>query len=108
MIVNVCPAGVAHADPDRVWSVIANPARFGEWLDVTLVGEAPAGPVIPGQVYRFETRELGRSWPVTIEVKGVDPARRWIDLRVVLPLGIVNDEHVTLTRTDEGTLVRFN
>jgi len=45
---------------------------------------------------------------VTIEVKGVDPARRWIDLRVLLPLGIVNDEHVTLTRTDEGTLVRFN
>jgi uncharacterized protein YndB with AHSA1/START domain len=109
MVVNVCPAGIAKASPDRVWSIVSNPSRFPEWLDVTLAAGAPSGPPTPGQVFKFETRELGRSWPVDIEVKGLDPNRRWIDLRVNLPLGVVNDEHVTLTPADDGgTLVRFN
>ncbi len=109
MVVNVCPAGVARATPERLWAIISNPARFGDWLDVTLSSAAPPGAVVAGRLYRFETRELGRTWPVDIEVTGVDPAHRWIDLRVRLPFGIVNDEHVTLSPTAGGdTLVRFN
>ncbi|HEY5034293.1 MAG TPA: hypothetical protein VIJ30_04155 [Candidatus Dormibacteraeota bacterium] len=47
--------------------------------------------------------------PIDIEVRGVDPQRRWIDLVVRLPFGVENHEHLTLTETAEGgTLVRFN
>jgi len=60
-------------------------------------------------VIRLAAHGYGREWPVAIEVDEVDPDRRWIDLTVHLPLGLVNREHVTLTATDAGgTLVRFN
>jgi ligand-binding SRPBCC domain-containing protein len=57
----------------------------------------------------LEAPEFGRRWPVTIDVGEIDPGRRWIDLRVSLPFGMVNREHITLTETEAGgTLVRFN
>jgi len=52
---------------------------------------------------------LARKWLFSIDVRDVDPQRRWIDLVVHLPFGIENHEHLTLTETREGgTLVRFN
>ena len=48
-------------------------------------------------------------WPVRMDVRDMDPQRRWIDLVVFLPFGVENHEHVTLSETkDGGTLVRFN
>ena len=53
--------------------------------------------------------ELGREWPVRIDVLDMDPQHRWIDLLVHLPFGVQNHEHITLTQTKEGgTLVRLN
>jgi ligand-binding SRPBCC domain-containing protein len=109
MVVNVCPAAVTLAAPDRVWRVLTTPERFGEWNDATFVSAEPAGPVKSGQTIHLAAPALGRKWPVAIEVRDMDPHKRWIDLRVRLPFGIVNEEHVTLTQTKEGgTLVRFN
>ena len=109
MIVNVCPAAVTSASPDRVWKVLSTPERFGEWLDAKFVSAGPPGPATPGQTIHVSAPSLGRSWPVTIEVRNLDPQRRWIDLLAHLPFGIDNHERVTLTETKEGgTLVRFN
>ncbi len=58
---------------------------------------------------RLEAPSFGRRWPVTIEVGDMDPQSRWIDFRVSLPFGVVNEEHITLIATEEGgTGVRFN
>jgi hypothetical protein len=109
VVVNVCPAAVTGAAPDRVWRVLTTPERFGEWLDATFVSASPPGPVRPGQRVRLSAPSLGRRWPVTIDIEDVDPSSRWIDLVVQLPFGIVNHERVTLMPTDKGgTLVRFN
>ena len=109
MIVNVCPAAVTPASPDRVWEVLTTPERFGDWLDARFVSANPPGPVSRGQTIQLSAPSLGRKWPVVLEVVDMDPARRWIDLRVHLPFGIDNHEHVTLTETKQGgTLVRFN
>jgi len=109
VIVNVCPAAVTPASPDRVWEVLTTPERFGEWQDATFVSADPLGPVKPGQTIHLAARGFGRRWPVSIDVVDVDPQLRWIDFRVYLPFGVENHEHVTLTETKEGgTLVRFN
>jgi ligand-binding SRPBCC domain-containing protein len=109
MVVNVCPAAVTSAPPDRVWRVLTTFEHFGEWNDATLVSAEPPGPVKPGQKIHLAAPSLGRKWPVTIEVHEIDPQSRWIDLLVHLPFGVDNHEHLTLTEAKEGgTLVRFN
>ena len=109
MIVNVCPAATTKAPPASVWAVIEATDRFGEWTDATVVGVEPPGPAQAGQVVRLVAPSLGRKWPLTIDVRGVDPQHRWIDLVAHLPFGVDNHEHLTLTDTkDGGTLVRFN
>jgi hypothetical protein len=109
VIVNVCPAAVTSASPDRVWRVLTTPDRFGDWQDATFISAEPPGPAARGQSIHLTARSIGRSWPVEVEVVGLDRQSRWIDLEVRLPFGIVNQEHVTLTETDAGgTLVRFN
>lgn len=108
MIVNVCPAAVTPAPADRIWSVLTVPERFGEWTAATYVSAEPTGPVTKGQTIHLTASYAGRHWPIDVEVRGVDPQRRWIDLLVRLPFGIENHEHLTLTETEGGTLVRFN
>ena len=69
----------------------------------------PPGPAHSGQVIRFAGRALGRKWTFKIDVRDLDPQRRWIDLVAHFPFGIDLDEHLTLTEADDGgTLVRFN
>ena len=89
--------------------MLTTPERFGDWMDATFVSADPPGPVRSGQTLHLTSVSLGRRWPVPIEVVGVDPQSRWIDLLVHLPFGIENHERVTLAETkDGGTLVRFN
>ena len=106
LIVNVCPAGVTPVSADRIWSVLATPERFGEWTDATYVGSEPPGPVKKGQNIQLAASFV-RRWHIDIEVRNIDPERRWIELLVRLPFGIENHERVTLTETERGTLVRF-
>jgi polyketide cyclase/dehydrase/lipid transport protein len=109
LIVNVCPAAVTRASPERVWEVVTDTERLGDWADATVVKVEPPGPAQPGQVVSLTSRGFGRVWPVTIEVGNMDAGHRWIDFLARLPLGIDNHEHLTLTATPEGgTLVRFN
>jgi hypothetical protein len=110
MIVNVCPASIARVPPERVWRLVSLPERYGDWVDAEVVAVQPAGRAAAGQRIELTTPFLGRRWPFTSEVMGVDPGQRWIDLRVRLPFGVTNDEHLTLSEVDGGggTLIRFN
>src|SRR5205809_1078891 len=80
LIVNVCPVATSSAPPERIWSVVTMPERFEEWVDARFVSAEPPGPAQPGQVIRMSAPELGRQWPVRIEVGDMDPGHRWIDL----------------------------
>jgi hypothetical protein len=89
--------------------LIADPERWAEWTDAAFVSAVPPGPAQSGQVIRCAGPALGRKWTFTIDVRDLDPQRRWIDLVAHFPFGIDLDEHLTLTETEDGgTLVRFN
>lgn len=105
---SVCPAAVVHAPVERVWGLLTDPESLDLWVDATLVAAEPDGPVQPGQRLHLVTRALGWSFAVTIEVVEVDSERRRLRLLVTLPLGIVNDETITLAEAGEDrTAVRF-
>ena len=109
VVVNVCPAGVSNAPPDKLWDAIADIGRWREWTDAVVAGVEPPGRMVQrGQVVRLHAPRL-RFLRFTIDIADIDPQRRWIDLVARFPFGIVNEEHVTLTETEQGgTLVRFN
>jgi hypothetical protein len=110
VVVNICPAALTTASPDRVWEILTAPERFGEWLDARFVSAEPPGPVKAGQRITLSAPSLGRSWPVSIDVVGVDPDSRWVELVVRLPFAIVNHERLMLTalavlRTSSATAI---
>jgi ligand-binding SRPBCC domain-containing protein len=106
---SVCPAATSTAPPERFWEVLTDVERYGDWVDARFLSADPVGPAQAGQKLYFNARSLGREWPVRIDLTGLDPAGRWIDMIAYLPFGIANHEHLTLTETKEGgTLVRFN
>ena len=100
---------MSKAPPDRIWSVLTAPERVHEWNDASFVRANPPGPMTAGQAIDLTAPGFGRSWPVRFDIGDVDPQKRWVDIVVHLPLGLVNHERITLTQTPEGgTLVRFN
>lgn len=108
MTVSVCPSVVVEAPIQRVWELLTSPEGFDTWADATLVAAEPDGPARPGQRLRLVTHAFGRRLPVTIDVLEVDAERHLLHLRIDLPLGLVNDETVTMKAiSDERTLVRF-
>jgi ligand-binding SRPBCC domain-containing protein len=109
VIVNVCPAAMSKAAPDRFWDILMRPEAYEDWTDARFTSVEPAGPVRPGTVIGMKAAGWGREWAVRLDVTGLDPNRRWIDVVAHLPFGVENHEHLTLTETPEGgTLVRFN
>ena len=96
MTISVCPIAVVQAPPERVWSLLSEPASYALWWDAETLSIVPAGPAQPGQTINAQTGALGRKWPVRITVNAVDAARRTIDLTTRLPLGITVANHITV------------
>jgi uncharacterized protein YndB with AHSA1/START domain len=106
--VSVCPSALVEAPIERVWDVLTSPVGLDAWADASLVWADPPGPARPGQRLRLTTPAFGRTFPVGIDVLEVDADRHRLHFLVDLPLGLVNDETVTMTDTgDTRTLVRF-
>ena len=94
MTLSVCPIATVHAPIARVWALLSNPASYAEWWDARTERIEPPGPATPGQVIAASAIGMGRRWPVTLRVVGVDDARHALDLHTKLPLGITLDNHL--------------
>lgn len=108
MAVTVCPIALVNAPIDIVWQFLASPAEYAAWTDAEFLRAEPSGAAAEGQKIFFRTRALGRWWPVVMEVGTVDPPHG-LELRVQLPLGIINSEHINvLPLGRRETRVSFN
>ena len=98
-----CPTVVIRATPERVWELLANPARLG-WLGVKVI-ESPASQLAAGDRLRFGPAPgLRLLWTVL----SVEPLRA-LELDIKVPLGIRNHEMVVVSPVGaDSCRVTFN
>ncbi len=108
MPVTACPVTIIAAPVERVWSLVIDPRNWSGWSGARFEAAAPDGPAHVGQRWRFSTTAVGRQWPVTMTVTSVAADRQGLGLDIATPLGIRNEEHITLARLADGhTRVQF-
>jgi hypothetical protein len=91
------------APAERVWALLCAPETYGEWWDARTESVTPPGPATPGQVIRASAAGLGKRWPVTIRVEGVDEQQYTLDLHTRMPLGIALRNHLVVQPLDAET-----
>jgi len=77
-----------NADPEKVWAVLANPATWGDWVEIHqgFAGEAPA-EFFPGGAFVQRVRVLGMPADVRWTIVGLqEPVR--LELEGTGPMGI--------------------
>ncbi len=102
MSLYVCPAAVIAAPCSTVWEVLRSFPSDSGWLDVEVQRVDPPGPLQPGQTLLLSTRAFARRWLSTMEIEAMDEASGVIDMRLYLPLGILNQEHMSLAPVQDG------
>ncbi len=104
MSLYVCPAAVIAAPCAMVWEVMRNIPTDPGWLGgVQPERVDPPGPLQPGQTLLFSGAAFGRRLYLTMEIGAMDEQKGVIDMRVLLPFGIVNHEHMSLAPVPDGS-----
>jgi hypothetical protein len=106
--ISVCPSAIVEAPVERVWDLLTGAGGINLWVDGVIVSAEPEGALVAGQRLDLVTRALARNFAVSMDVLEVDPATHRVHLLIRLPLGIVNDEVMTVASAGEGrTFVQF-
>ncbi|MDE0805452.1 MAG: SRPBCC family protein [Acidimicrobiales bacterium] len=94
------------ADADRVWSLISDVTRMGEWSPETTRGTWVKGATGPTVGARFKgENELGKkSWATTCEVVDADPGRSFCFRVLGGPFGVALWVY-RIEPTDDGCVV---
>jgi hypothetical protein len=89
-----CPTEVVDAPITAVWSLLTEPARWGEFYDVRIVRVEPQGPAVVGQVVHGESGPRILHLGVSFVFRRVDHERHEIALDVQLPLRVTVHEEL--------------
>jgi hypothetical protein len=95
MPLTACPLCTAEASVETAWSLL-DPTRLDEWWDARLRCVTPDGPLAPGQRLEAVTGPFG-IFSVTFDVLEVDPSAHWLHWLLRMPLGIMDDQTITMT-----------
>jgi uncharacterized protein YndB with AHSA1/START domain len=103
MVYAVCPTDVVNAPIERVWSLLTDPAGWGDFWDARVLDIEPAGPAAAGQRILLRSGPWPARFRLTFTFTKVDPANHTLDLDIRLPFGVVNDEHLACAAIDDVT-----
>lgn len=84
MALSICPAARVVAPVEVVWDLLADPARWNDWIDGLVQRSEPMGPVSPGQMITVAAPVLGWRWPVRFQVQTVNPMTHQLGMQVIL------------------------
>ncbi len=99
----VCPAAAIHAPIEQVWALLADPASYGLWADVTVVSVQPEGRVQVGQRIEAHASEPGRHWVrIVFLVEAVDEARHSLLLHTFFSFGLQVHNHILCAALGDG------
>jgi hypothetical protein len=87
-MINVCPSANVAAPVEVVWSILSDPAQYGDWVDGRVDRVVPPGPLAVGQTIFISAPALGIRWGVRLTVQRVDPVGHQLEMQVKLPLGM--------------------
>jgi hypothetical protein len=103
MGLSVCPSAVVAAPVESVWELLVDPTLYDTWWDARTDRIVPMARAVPGQVLYAKATGLGRTWDVTLTVNAVNPEKHQIQMRVTLPLGMINDTTLTCSPLDASS-----
>ncbi len=103
MSLYVCPAAVVAAPCATVWGVMRSFPGDPGWMGVEVQRVDPPGALQPGQAILLAAKAYGRRWRSRMEIDAMDQEKGFIDMRVFLPVGIVNHEHMILAPVQDGS-----
>jgi hypothetical protein len=83
-----CPTEVVNAPIEVVWNLLTNPAGWGGFFDLRVVGVEPAGQAQVGQRVRGETWSRSLHLKVGFKFTEIDAERHRLVFDVELPFGI--------------------
>jgi hypothetical protein len=101
----VCPAGIARAPKTAIWALLTQPQLYPRWMDARPVGKWDR-PIRNDDVIPLRVKWV----PITVtwQVIEMDVTAGRLHLGIDLPLGMFNDETISLVIRSEGeTLIRF-
>jgi hypothetical protein len=108
MPLSTCPSEIAKAPPRAVWSVLADPRRYRDWVDAHLVSFTPTGGAVPGQRLLFRAPTWGRWFRLEIVVENVDATNHVLELTTRFPFGLSMRNRIAATALNaEATRVQF-
>jgi hypothetical protein len=101
----VSVSATVPAPADKVWAVITDFGRFGEWntIHTSFPGGGPAELAV-GAEYSEKMTLMGMPSEAAWTVTEVEPARSW-RLEGKGPMGITLRQHYLLAAEGDGTLV---
>jgi len=107
MSLYVCPADTVDAPVETVWSLLSDPASYGNWADAHIDDVAPPGPAQAGQVVQMTARALAIPLRVRFDIERADPVAHDLAFRATFPLGIRLQEQISVRPVGEGSRVQY-
>jgi hypothetical protein len=90
-----CPTAVINAPIDVVWRLLTEPAGWGDFFDVRVIGVEPPGLAVVGQRINGESGPRFLHLKVEFQFVEIDATHHSMGLKVRLPFGITVREDLS-------------